>query len=469
MAQLTEAQRVQRIKELLNELSKIPPEQHEVVQIPWAAGQARFSKVITIEADAVLLNPNSHRLQAQLRDDPDWEHLSKEPFGEPAQKTLAFHVREARSVDSFSALKESLYSEGQSQPGVMTHKGVLINANTRAVAIREFDEPARRYLRVAVLPEVAQENQLALLELQLQMQKELKEDYSFTNELLFIEDMREKFTMSPALIAQNLRYHAGNQKKGEQEVNFRLRVLDLIRQMQKIPKDGLKLGFFDTVKLEQFRDLITEYEPLSTTDPPRARKLLITWLLAVAVDVSSVHQLRFVDDEFVDAYVIPNLRDEEDLGGFTDALAQSGEGNGIQKPEGVGQLTGDATDTAVEDTQAKALLDIVTQRDKRVEVPGTPVTLDRDELKQVMKSVVATSVKEKRAEVREANKIDAPAKHLRDAIRSLEKTVEALKVVHSDDDFDQPHRKTLGVACKKLRKTSYGLEEAFKKYSVPTQ
>jgi len=469
MGQLTEAKRIERIKELLNELNKIPPEQHEVVTVPWAGGQPRYCKVITIEADSVLLNPYSHRLQAQLKDDLEWEQHSKDPFSEAAQKSLAFHIRESRSSDSFAALKESLNSEGQTQPGVMTHKGVLINANTRAVAIREFDEPSRRYLRVAVLPEVAQENQLALLELQLQMQKELKEDYSFTNELLFIEDMSEKFEMPPALIAKHLRY-PGTDKKREQEVNFRLRVLDLVRQMQKIPKDGLKLRFFDQVKLEQFRDLITEYDSLlAKKNAQAARKLLITWLLAVAVDVKSVHQLRLVDDEFVDTYVLPNLRDDEEVGDFTDALTGTSDGAN-EKPEGVTALADpDADHDTPGDGTVKALLDLVTQKDKRVDVPGTPVILERDEYRQAMKSAFTTGVKEKRSEERDADKVEAPTKHLRDAIRSLEKSLEALKVVHSDDDFDSSHRKSMGVALKKLRKTSHNLEEACKTYDVPTQ
>ena len=34
--QITEAQRIERIQELLRELNKVPPDRHEVVRLPWA-------------------------------------------------------------------------------------------------------------------------------------------------------------------------------------------------------------------------------------------------------------------------------------------------------------------------------------------------------------------------------------------------------------------------------------------------
>ena len=57
---------------------------------------------------------------------------------------------------------------------------------------------------LAVLPETAQQSELALLELRLQMQKELKEEYSLTNELLFVEEMYEKHKMPAMQIAARL-------------------------------------------------------------------------------------------------------------------------------------------------------------------------------------------------------------------------------------------------------------------------
>jgi len=462
---------VQRIRELLNELNKIPPEQHEVERIPWSGGDQKYCKVITIGADEILLNPESHRLRSQLQDDPRWADLSKDPFSDDAQRVLAEHVKISRPVESFEALKESLLDEGQTHPGVMTHKGVLVNANTRAVAIREFDNPSKRYLRVAVLPEIAQQSEIALLELRLQMQKELKEDYSLTNELLFVEEMFEKHKMPASQIARDLRYFPDKPKKGEEEVKLRLQMLDLIRQMQRIPADGLRMTFFDQIELEQLRGLLGRYRPMSDSDPTRARRLLVTWLLSVSVDVSNVHSLRRVDEEFVDEYVLPTLEEDEEIGAFTPALV-SDDGKGVDReptPEGVDALLGtdDANDR--DETNVKRLLDIVTQRDKRVKVPGTHIVLDRDEVKESLRAAVETGIKDKRREAADTDKLEAPITSLRKAIRQLEKSRDALRDTHDDEDFDARKRTSLGVVFKKLRRTTRELEVTLEKYSIPTK
>lgn len=471
MPQVTEAQRVQRIKELLNELNKIPPEHHEVERIAWAGGD-KYCKVIVIGADEVLLNPDSHRLRAQLQDDPRWEELSKDPLGDDAQRVLAEHVRGARSIEAFMALKESLINEGQTHPGVMTHKGVLINANTRAVAIREIDDPSKRYLRVAVLPETAQPSELALLELRLQMQKELKEEYSLTNELLFVEEMSERHHMPASQIARDLRYHPDRPKKGEEEVKLRLEMLDLIRQMQLIPADGLKLTFFDQVGLEQLKGLLSRYRPISDSDPARARRLLETWLLSVAVGVSNVHSLRRVDEQFVGDFVVPLLEEDETIGAVAPTLVLPDTTSTGPKPGGIDELLGTDTDDGdgiSADTNVKRLLDIVTQKDKRIEVPGTNVVLDRDEVKESLRAAVDTGIKDKRREETDADKLEAPITLLRNAVRQLEKSLDALRAVHADEEFDGRKRKSLGVAFSKLRKKTHELEQAFEKFSVPTK
>ena len=134
MAQITKAQRIDRVNELLKELNKQPPERHEVERLPWG-GDPLLCPVIKIPVEEVLLNHRSHRVRAQLQDDPQWHSLSNDPHSESAQRVIEQHVRNARTAAEFGALKDSLLREGQTAPGVMTHDGVLVNANTRAVAM----------------------------------------------------------------------------------------------------------------------------------------------------------------------------------------------------------------------------------------------------------------------------------------------------------------------------------------------
>ncbi len=462
MAQITEAQRVKRINQLLAELNKVPPERHEVIRLPVTGGEPRLCQVITIGVDEVLLNHRSHRVRAQLEDDPEWAELSKDPHSEAAQRVIQRHVAAARTVDEFAALKESLQREGQTDPGVLTHKGVLVNANTRAVALREMEDPAKRHIRVAVLPEAVHPDELALLELRLQMQKELKVDYSLTNELLFIEELSNERHLSDAQIARELRIFPESVRKGENEVRLRLRMLDLIRLMQAIPANTLPLTFFDAISYEQLRELHRSYHSVVEQDPGSAQRHLESFLLSVAVGVTSVHQVRRVDPAFIPEYMAPQLQEDELLGSFADRLMGSAAEDNM--PAGVSSLL--TEEPATDPINIRSLIDIVTQRDKRVKIEGTSVVLDRDDVKGAVKSAIITGIKEKRRDESEADKLQAPLEALKNAIRQLDRCADACKAIAGGEEFDSRHRKSLEASFKKLKRTIRSLESQLAKSKI---
>lgn len=466
MAQITEAQRIERVQSLIRELNKVPPERHEVARLPGSGGEPLLCPVIKIGVDEVVLNHRSHRLRSQLEDDPAWQELRKDPQGEPAQRVLERHVREARTPEQFAALKESLLQDGQTDAGVMTHNGVLVNANTRAVAIREFEDPSRRYIRVAVLPPTAQAEELALLELRLQMQKELKVEYSLTNELLFIEELSTERHLSDAQIARELRIFPESQKKGENEVRLRSRMLDLIREMQRIPDELLPLTFFDTLSYEQLREVHRVYHPMLERDPDEARRYLESFLLSVAVGVTPVHQIRRIDAAFMSDYMLPQLEEDEIVGDVADRLAApTGDGDGAV-PSGADALLVKGEEASLAPVDVKRLINIVTRRDKRVEIEGTPLVLERDDVKEAVKAAVITGIKEKKRDESDADKLAAPIESMKAATRELTKAVDAVRAVANDPDYDQKHRKSLEVAFNKFRRATRNLEAALTKANV---
>ena len=152
------------------------------------------------------------------------------------------------------------------------------------------------------------------------MQKELKGEYSFTNELLFVEELKDDFKLSPERIAAELNIHLGNPKKGAQEVQLRLRMLDLIRKMQNMPAQRLRLSFFDKFAYEQMNQTLREYEAKMKDDPAEAERYLESILLSGLLGVTSVHQLRRVDSSFVADYLVPHLEQDEVVGTFADIL-----------------------------------------------------------------------------------------------------------------------------------------------------
>jgi hypothetical protein len=467
VAQITKAQRIERVEQLLKELNKQPPERHEVERLPWG-GDPLLCPVIKIPVDEILLNHRSHRVRAQLQDDPQWQSLSNDPHSEAAQRVIEQHVRNARTPQEFAALKDSLLREGQTAPGVMTHEGVLVNANTRAVAMRDFEDPAKRYIRVAVLPPTAQPDEMALLELRLQMQKELKVDYSLTNELLFIEELSSDRGLTDGQIARELRIFPESPRKGETEVRLRLQMLDLIRDMQKIPAEALPLTFFDKISYEHLRELHRNYHALLQDDPTEARAYMESFLLSIACDVTPVHQVRKIDASFMAGYMLPQLEEDEEIGDYAAKLAAPTENGSTSTDAGSKLLTVTADDDQ-RSIDVKQLIDIVTRRDKRVEVPGTPVTIERDDVKQAIKGAIITGIKEKRRTDREADKIEAPTEGVKHATREVAQTIEAIRAVADDPDFDAKRRKTLEAAYKKLKRTVRDLEQLLVKNKIVSE
>lgn len=465
MAQITEAQRAQRIRDLLNDLNRVPPERHEVTRIPWTGGEPLLCEVIKIGVDEVLLNHGSHRIRAQLEDDPEWSELKRDPLSEAAQKVVERHVRESRDPTDFAALKDSLAREGQTDPGVVTHKGVLVNANTRVVALRELEDPNKRYIRVAVLPQVAHPDELALLELRLQMQKDLKVEYSLTNELLFIEELSSDRSLSDAQIAKELRIFPESPKKGENEVRARLRMLDLIRQMQRIPIDSLPLTFFDDLGYEQLRELDRNYQSRLQIDPSSAREYMESFLLSIAVGVTPVHQIRRIDGDFMPTYMLPQLQEDEGIGTVVDALVAPSD-HPREIADGVASLLGEAAPERSTEVDITRLLNIVTQRDKRVTVPDSPVILNRDDVKDAVKTAMITGIKEKRRDESAEDKMEAPIEAVKTATRQLSSCIEALQRVANDPEYDIKRRKSLEAAFKKLKRTYRDLELALSKSEV---
>lgn len=465
MPQITEAERIQQIRKERQAAEKQPPDKQVAFELIQVGGQEYRCPVISFPADDVLLNPSSHRLRSQLQSDPDWLELEKDPFSPKAQELLERQIREARSKEQFHALKESLEKDGQEYPGVMTFKGVLINANTRAVALRDLTDPHKRYVKAAVLPDNVRDAELALLELRLQMQKDLKEPYSLTNELLFIEEMYKGFKTAPSQIASYLRFSTG--KRGENEVKLRLKLLDFARELCSVPEEELKLRFFDTagIKLQHLKDLHSKYEPLFDKDQGAARRLLENWLLAVRVGLTAVHKLRQVDEDFDAVYMLPLLKQDEGIGEFADALMGPDRMNG-ETPAGVELLLdGHEGDGRTTPSAAGNLLNLLTRSDKRIEVTKAgakhAVQVEQADVVEAVKDAVFDGVKQKGDDDREDNKLEAPTLALKAATASLDKAAAALRKVHDDPEFDKQRRDSAVAALKKHRRVAKQTEAEF--------
>jgi hypothetical protein len=150
--------------------------------------------LISLEVDWVRFSTLNHRTKAeQMRiveqqQRPDL--FSSDPTGPEAQEEQYAILR---GQEGFSDLKADLKERGQQQPAVVTADGILINGNRRTAGLRSLyqddDFQPARYVTCLVLPSDATNAELVDLETELQIAREFKEDYTWVNEALLIEEI----------------------------------------------------------------------------------------------------------------------------------------------------------------------------------------------------------------------------------------------------------------------------------------
>jgi hypothetical protein len=275
------------------------PEDAETLRIQWRGSILRL-KIIRLQLSLALLNPDSHRIKAQLESDDEASGAIKaDPHSLESQEAISEVLR---STPGFEALKTDLEDKGQVDPGIVTRTGLLVNANTRAVALRELRVD---YIEVAVLPPDATIGEIYALELSLQVAPDFKQEYTFTNELLFVDDLITKENKSEQEVALSLSWAAGSKKgsieKGIEKVRRYVRHLDLIREVQRISAGKIPLTFFDDA-LQALLELDRDYQALRDSHPIGANRLKKARILGLLVDLGYDRQ-RQVDERWVKAHL----------------------------------------------------------------------------------------------------------------------------------------------------------------------
>jgi hypothetical protein len=281
----------------------------ETVRLPLRT--SKVLPVIEVPLNVPILNANSFRIAPQLAEHPKLDLVLASPESAEAQEVVAQLVRSAhRKADD---LKENLLSEGgQTQPGVITRSGKLINANTRCVLLRELQRDGKgptKTLRVAVLPAGINDQELLELEMVLQQQVELKDEYRLVSELMMIQRLfNENFTDEQ--IARTLR------KKGK-DVKESREILALMHRARGLPKDPLPLTAFDSTvdRRENWSELLRNVKTVDNREGHKAGDRHIkSWLIAYFARSNSVHKLRSAVDAWVEQDgLVEMLQDHEDL------------------------------------------------------------------------------------------------------------------------------------------------------------
>jgi hypothetical protein len=251
-------------------------------------------EVIRIHPKYVLLNHDNSRLSAQLMDHPKRSVVEKDPISIEAQEVLASLLRK---TERFNKLKDELKELSQQNPGLISRDGLLINGNTRVVALRDLGGEG---VDVAVLPADAMARDFLDLEMSLQMRRLTHQDYTFTNELLLIEKYRSA-GHSEKELAKKMGWIRGWKKK----VDEASQLLLLVKEIRKLSDPPLGFEIFDS-KSQHLKDLNEEYNNTAQFDVENANKMKWGRVAAMFLGVNK-DQTRVIDADFFEEDVLKRV------------------------------------------------------------------------------------------------------------------------------------------------------------------
>lgn len=306
---MTDASREQHIAQALSQYAQRGGTK-DTLRVPLRSAQGMLLEAVDVPLDLPVLNAESFRIAPALAEHPKADLIRRDPNSPDAQRIVAELVREShRHIDD---LKASLV-DGQDQPGLITRKGKLVNANTRCVLLRELRAEGKitaSTIRVAVLPADVTEPEELELESVLQKQREHKDEYNLVSELMMLKRLHEGAGLSDAAIAKRLRGRTA------QRITDLRGVLELMERARRLVQPQLPLSEFisDRDQTQNWLELLGRIREVDAREGRPSGDLAIgRWLIAYILGFSSVHKLRHAAGSWIETDVLPDLAEGGDI------------------------------------------------------------------------------------------------------------------------------------------------------------
>lgn len=409
-------------------------------------GRQELLPVIRISLDSTVLNPKSHRIRSQLESIQEVrEALELDSDSDTSQEFIRNLLR---ATPGFERLKQNLHDEGQKEPGIITREGRLINANTRAVALGDLGV---EYIEVAVLPAATTIGEILDLELELQVAQDFRQDYSFTNELLFVDDLVSERGLDEEAVAVRLRWatptKAASLRTGTQKVKRYIRHLALIREIQLMSGGAVPLTDFDDAE-QALQEFDNAYESTRGRSPEKAERLKNARTLGLLVDLGYERQ-RAVDSDWVENYFAEAIDESELLRtaweGFQlngSSAEPSGEDLGLDGFEDASQAVGaDGSPGALIHSFVADLSRRLSRTAGREHVdlnyPDGEKAVDRESLRTAINEAMRSASEDAKAVAKAGDALQLPAHHAKEAAKSLAKAAQSFRTVSKRSTFDR--------------------------------
>lgn len=461
---VNEKARTEHIAKILSDAGAIK----ETMRVPLK-GRQELLPVIRISLDSTVLNPKSHRIRSQLESIPiKRKPLEIDPDSDISQELIRDLLR---ATPGFDRLKQNLKDEGQKEPGIITREGRLINANTRAVALHDL---GIEYIEVAVLPAATTIGEILDLELELQMAQDFRQEYSFTNELLFVDDLVSERGLNEETIAVRLRWatptKAASLKTGTQKVKRYIRHLALIREIQMMSGGAVPLTDFDDAE-QALLEFDTAYENIRGRSPEKAERLKNARTLGLLVNLGYEKQ-RVVDSDWVEQYFFEAIVESDLLRVAFEGFQRNGpsaessdEDLGLEGFEDASQVVGANGSQGTSIHSFVADLSKILSRtagSDQVALPHSDgeMTVDRESLRVAINEAMRFASEDAKAAAKAGDALQLPAHHMKEAAKSLTKAAQSFKAVSDRKNFDMAaFTDAVEMACRAMEALHVTIKE----------
>ncbi|MGQ4596742.1 hypothetical protein [Nocardia sp. R6R-6] len=336
--------------------------------------------------------------------------FTRDPLGPEAQDA---QYRILHSQDGFDQLKEDLQERGQQEPAIITADGILINGNRRTAALRSLYQEdgvlEAQYVRCLVLPRDATPEELVDLETELQVAKDFKQEYSWVNEALLIEEHYDRADKNWDRVAARM-HRAINDVRGMYEK------LQQLHQLVEL-SNGARLHV-DFLENESVFDELAKH--IKNKSPQESEAVRAVYFLGVLTG-AKYRDLRHLKRSDAATLVRSEIEGDAALKPILEAAEAAATETLEDDP--LSELLGNSEPPS---SLHNLLSFVATKR------PGATVALStgeqllvQDALKSISSSITAAA-DEAKEEKRDQNSLKAPLERADKAIAELERVLDAL-------------------------------------------
>ncbi|MEV4124879.1 ParB N-terminal domain-containing protein [Nocardia sp. NPDC049707] len=345
--------------------------------------------------------------------------FTTDPMGPDAQ---AAQYRILCGQSGFDELKRDIKARGQQDPAIVTADGILINGNRRTAALRSLwieGELSAKYVSCLVLPRDATTDELVDLEAELQVANSLKENYSWVNEAILIEELYDRAD-------KNWDHVANRMHRTVADVRGMYDKLQQLHQLVEL-SGGTRLHL-DFVENESVFDELAKHiknKPQKEADSVRAVYFL------GALTGTPYRKLRHLRRSDAAALVRNEIVDDAAMRPILDAAEASAS---MTSDDLLDDLLGNSEQIS----PLHDLLAFVAQ--KRPEASVALDNGDRVQVQEVLTSIgtsISAAAEEAKEEERDHSALQAPLTRADKAIAELERVVATLAKARAFAEWDE--------------------------------